>query len=582
MSQFTIPNDQKQTRQASRGDVFGEIVESHNLDLNTNWGKIKTAKKLVKILDEVDDLDNSDPLAFEIYDGKYWVATDDQVYRCSVTDDPTNSANWVEETDISGVGLNFDTDLTIFNGLLLVSQGTDITSWNGTSDDIDWGTTVGLLPSLTSGVPHMMDVHRGSESLFVTDGNKVHYTNLPNGTGNAFTITLQEDLVASCVKAGQYSVWVGTYTESGSNAYVYEIIPNEVTNILDDAGAVVDTVPTVRNVYRVDGRAVLSIELIDNIPYIVTETGNLQAFSASGFVTVASFPFTYSGERLKDVRAGLIQSTSISRPVHPKGMKNHNRSLFININSSVTTDDYATKTPSGVWEFNLDNGSLNHRYGLCETATDYGEKTQTRSGPILIVDNEYTFLMTSGETTSYNSGVFMESSADNQATLTTVEIESDTVQDAYESAYIKAKTILDDASIELKYRTTKQDKQFFDVTFINGTTCTTTESPTLAVGDEITIIEGTNSSHIAHVTELSTSATTTSIVLDTDIGTAGETVRVESLNFKKDRTSYTSEDGEIKRFGDYGTNPWIQFKLVFKGDIEMRQFMSKSNAKNGV
>lgn len=588
MSTFTIPNSLGQTRQANRGNL-GEIIESFNIDINTEVPKIKVAKKLVKVLDEATHLSNEVPQALHVYDNKYWVLTDDNPYYCSVLNDPTNSSNWQEETAFSGAGLSFNSDLTVFNGLLIASTDTNMTSWNGTSDTTSYWTSTLSGAALTTDVPHILHTHRGGqETLFVTNGNNVKYYNT---TAGHFTVQLQADMTSCCIDSGVDSVWVGTFTKTGGSAYVYEIKVGEVLNVLDTNGAVADTVPVARNAYKVEGRAVLALAVLDNVPYIVTEKGNLQAFNGAGFSTVASFPFSYSDEELGGVRIGNVQNSNTARPVHPKGMKEHNRSLFININTSIVTDDYAEKTPSGIWEYNKDTGVLNHRQAFCDTATQYGAKNMERSGPILITDNRYTFLMAAGETKQGGtSGVFMESNSENLGYFITKEIESDTIQDIYESVYLKAKTMSDGEYIHLKHRLVKANRQFFDGSFADATIVNTTDTNTVAVGDEITITEGTGAGKIAHVTDVSQSATVTSLTLDTAVGTAGETVRIEVRNFLPigyDATegyesladSYTSADGEVKRMGDFGTNPWVQYKVVMKGDIELRQFISKGNSK---
>lgn len=583
MSEFTIPNQYGQIRQASRGDVFGELVHTFNIDLNSSLGKIKTAKKMVKVLDEDTNLSGEVPQAFEIYDPRYWMITSDGLFHCSLNNDPTDSANWTNASGIKPAGLGFYSDMVVFNGLLLMSLNTNIASYNGSSTTANWWTSTVSGSSLTTGYPHIMHVHRGGqETLFVTDKNRIRYMNLPGGTPNHFTVTLQTDLVACCVTSGVDRVWVGTYTESGGNAYVYEIVVGETLDVTDSNGAVLDTTPVARNAYKVEGRAVLSIEVVDNVPYIITEKGNLQAFNGAGFTTVASFPFSYTQEELSDVRAGLVQDSNTSRPVHPKGMRQHNQSIFININTELYSGDYANKAPSGIWEYNKETNTLNHRYALADSTSVYGEYEGRRSGPLLIVDNEHTFLMAGGESYTGPSGVFVESASANQGFFVTSEIQSQSVADAFESLYLKAKTLGDGESIVLKYRTTKKDRQFCNGTFIDTLSFNTTDTVNVEVGNEVTITRGTNAGKIAHIASITTSSSVTSITLDTALGTANETQRFEINNFKLAGGTYTSEDGEYKRFGDFGTNPWIQYKVVMTGDVELRQLLRKTNNKSSV
>lgn len=567
MSIFTIPDSVNRIRQLADTDVEGELVESFSIDL-TSRGKIKPSKKLVKVLDET-DISNGVPQALAIYDDEYWLATDDDVYFCSVNDDPTVLANWTLETDISGTGLSFQTDMEVFGGLLLISASTDITSWNGSVDDTDWWDNTISGSALTTGKPHIMHVHRGGqETLFVTDGNLIRYYNATSGHS---TVTLQSDLTACCVSSGVSAIWVGTYVEGSSNAYVYEIY----------VGEQIDGVTVARNAYKVEGRAVLSIQVIDNVPYIITEKGNLQAFNGSGFTTIAQLPFANTEDVLKGVTPGLIQDSNTARPVHPKGMQTNNNSLYININTEMVGGKYPTATPSGVWEYNTKTGVLNHRFAFSETATRKGGKIMGSSGPILVLDNEDTLMLACGGLYDGNTGLYaVSNTADPYGYFVTREIASGTVTDTYEAVYLKASKVTGSDTIDTAYRIVKLDKTPATGAWTDTKSINLTGIVSVSKGDEMTILTGTNTGSTAYVTEVTTTATLTVVTLDTAIGTIGETQDVEFQNWTKLSGQYTVSDGEFKKIGVGQTNPWIQYKVVMNGELEFRQFISKGNSKN--
>ena len=572
MSTFTIPNSQGGIRQDNHGDTRGELFESYNIDLSTTTGKILSSKKLEKGLDEVTHLDDGIPQAFEFYDREVYMATDDGVFRCSIDDDITDSANWSEETGISGSGIGFRTDMVTFGGLLLISQDTNITSWDGSSDDTSWWTSTVSGSALTGGIgvksPHIMHVHRGGqETLFVTDKNLVRYY---NATAGHSTVTLQTDLVATCVSSGVSAVWVGTNSDSISDAYVYEIY----------VGEQLDGTPIARNAYKIDGRAVLSINVVDNVPYIITDRGNIQVFNGAGFKTVASFPFAFIKDNLEGVRIGSV-SLPVYTPVHPKGMQRYGDSLYININTQLESDNDKTpnRTPSGVWEFNTATGSLNHRYALSEGITDYGAYIADLSGPIMIANTDETFLLVVGAQNNGTAGIYAESSNTNQSYFVTPEIMSGTVQDSYESAYMKAKTLGAGESIKMKYRTTKRDKQYVDAVWEAENILNFAINSNVQVGDEVTVLYGAGAGKIAHITAISESSTRMSATIDSNIGTTGESVSVSVENWTLHPVTYDSDGGEYIKLGVGETSPWVQYKVVMLGDIEFRQFISKGNAK---
>jgi hypothetical protein len=505
----------------------------------------------------------------------YYVISNGHVKVCPTTQDPTDADNWDDiDDEFAGIfdesGLGDETDAVVFNDLLLMSRSQDILAWNGATDDVDWGTDVANLPALTANYPHTLHSHSGNggEFLFVTDANKVHYTQMVGGSGNASTITLAADQVAVCVDTGVSATWVGTYSNSNNSAMVYEIYTGEQ----------LDGTPVARNAYRIDGRAVLSLVVLNNVPHIITDKGNLQAFNGAGFVTVAQLPFSGTSFVFDGMRIGNVNEDNNERPVHPKGMRASNDSIFINLNSEsenigASQNPYAKETPSGIYEYSSLTGELHHRYSFSKA------KECAFTGPLMIVDSPFTFLMAGAEIDNTTAGLYMESDSYYGYVITT-EIESGSVQDAMESQYIKAKTLTGNDNIELKYRITKKDKQFFDFTLFDEYTLNTTDIVTVEEGDEVTIIDNTGVGNIGHVTKVESSASVTSITVDTDMGTAGDTGTAESINFHKAGDAYTSADGEVKRYGVGEVNPWIQFKIIFNGEAEMREFISKSNSKS--
>lgn len=572
MSTFQIPN-QGQIRQSNRSDTNGELLETFSIDLNKRFGKIYPSKKLLKILDEDTHFNSSIPVAFEIFDGKYWVLTDDDPYTCSLTQDPTDPSNWSEFTAVTG-SLALDSDMVVFEDLLLISNGSSAIYSVNTSGTYSGTWSSGKFTSLTD--VGQMHVHKGGQAtVFVCNGTTVKSY---NSTAGEFTYSLSSDLKSTCIDSGVNAVWVGTESTSGGNAYVYEIYPGEVLNVTDKDGVVVDTVPVPRNAYKVEGTRVMSIEVIDNVPYIVTEKGNIQAFNGAGFSTVASFPFANTTEVIS------------KQAVHPKGMKLHNDSLYINISTerrSSTQNDYVAGCPSGVWEFNRLTGQLHHRFSFSEDDTYYGaiETDRGNNGPIIILDNEYAMLLVGSEVEGDISGVFSDTGS-KYGWFKTIEIQSESIQDAYERVYLKAKTMTGDDNITMKYRTVKKDSVFCSGTPITTTRFNTTDDISAvtanADGTYDWVVIDTRGGFIAQVTNISNSTSTYTVTTDSKIGNATYGSRYEFQHWKNITGQYDSSKGEVTSFGDFGTNPWIQFWVLLDGDIELRQFLAKGNSKQEI
>lgn len=568
MATFTIPNSQGQIRQNNRSETFGELVETFGIDLNRKFGKIYPSKKLVKVLDEVTHLGGSYPIAFTIFDNRYYLLTDDDPYYCSLNSDPTDPANWTEDTNVTSA-IATDSDMVVFGGLLLfTSGGSSIYSLTDTGTFANnWhsGKITGL-----SNASQMHVIRGGQETLIICNGSNVKYYNT---AGGEYTISLQSDLSATCIASGVSAVWVGTESTSDGDAYVYEFYIGDIINVLDANGAVVDSVPAARNAYKVEGTKVMSMEVIDNVPYIITEKGNIQAFNGSGFSTVTSFPFANTTEVIS------------TQAVHPKGMKSHNDSLYINISTerrSDTQPDYVEGCPSGIWEYNRTTGQLHNRFIFVESDTEKGarETDSTSTGPVMIIDNDYALLLAGASLgkSLATAGMYADIGTP-YGYFKTVEIESDTVQDAYESIYAKAKTLAGTESIKIKYRTEKHDYITVDGYMASNREINTINDVTGV--DENWIAIDIYSGAIAQVVSV-TGETTKTITVDADFLTEGDASRIEFQNWRDVAEEYLTADGEVKRWGGFGTNPWIQFMVILDGAIELRQFMVKSNAKNEV
>jgi len=587
MGTFRIPNSAGQIVISDRSETTGQILESFSIDINNPFGKIKPSNKLVKILDET-DLDDSRLQALAVYKRQgssaatyYYAVATDYVSVCPTTQDPTDATNWRDINDaFAGIfnagNLGEESDAVVFNDLLLMSRSQNILSWNGTTDDPDWWTTVTLGgetgPSLTSGFPHTMHVHKGGlETLFVTNQNLVHYAN--TGAGHS-TITLATDQVATCLTSGVDAIWAGTYTTSSDSAYVYEIFIGQVS---------ANSTPIANRAFKIDGRAVLSMEVIDNIPYIITDKGNLQVFTGAGFKTIQRLPFSATSSVLDGMRIGNIDGDNTQRPVHPKGMKANNGSLFININTETDNiadnlqDPMAKKTASGVWEYNSDTRQLHHRFTFANASTNNGSELHNFTGPLMIVDSPYTFLMAGAEINDTTSGLFMETNS-KYGYFITPEILSGVVQDSYKRLFIKA---TNNGTINVKYRTTKKADQFATVTLANANTINTTDTISVSVGDEVTIIDGALHGAVAHVTAVNSSATVTSLTLDTEIGTAGQAGTARITNFQKFAKQY-DEAKEYDQWGSDEVNPWIQYKVEMLGELEIRDLISDGQAKTNI
>lgn len=585
MATFNLPNSNGQIRQSNKGDVYGELWGTFNVDLTSSPGKIKTSRQLYTSLSET-KMDNDDLYASVIYGGYiYNILSGSRVQTLEAYRNPRISGTWSSSS--GAITATATSDAVVFDNKLLVTTSTNIAMNNnaGTpSWDVDWWTTIVSGTALQNSLPHVMDVSNiGQETLFVTDGNLVRYY---NPTAGHSTVTLAEHLTACALATDYKATFVGTYSNSG-NARVYEIY----------VGEQVDGTPVARNSYPVDGTAVLSMDVVDGVVYIVTDRGHIQAFNGVAFVTVGSFPFAFDSVAIDGMSVGDIAPANIDRGIHPKGMRAYGKSLMVNINTNnQLIDDLASnpidnddifnnvvvneRSASGVWEFDTETRVLNHRYALKYSANQVGAHRLTKSAPILILDNQYTRILTGGRISDTRTDIFVEN-PDQVPTgyFITSEIDSDTVQDAWEHLALKIEPLADGESIEIKYRTDKNKEYpaYASGTFLNANTFNTEDDLSMvAVGDEIELIDGDYAGQMAHVTAISSSASVYSVELDRDIAVAESACYARFQNWKL--ATHSDEGGWLK-LGTSDTSTWVQFKVVMTGNIEVRGLISKGTAK---
>jgi hypothetical protein len=588
MSTFYIPNSQGQIRQSNNGDAMGELWGTFNIDTTSNAGKMKVSKVLRgAAADTV--MDNDEVGTFSVFNNSIWAFGAGRRWNWEASRNPREALGTSSTASFAGR----NSDSVVFDGKLLISTSTNIASTsNGVSFDDDWWTTVVSGTALQTANPHIMEVlQKGRETLFVTDENRVRYYNTTAGHS---TVTLPTQFVACCLAPDYQAMWVGTYNNQGK-AQMFEIY----------VGETIDSTPVYRNSYDVEGTAVLSVDVIDGIPWIVTNYGHIQTFNGRAFVTVASFPFAYDGVAIDGNSVGEIDFENSRRGIHPKGMRRYNKSLLININTNnQLIDDLAAnpddnddvfenivvneRSPSGIWEYNTETGSLNHRYSLTNggknyTTTAKGYHRQLEAGPILVIDNQYTRLLTAGRVDSATTEIFVEDpDISPLGYFITPEITAQTVQEAWDKVVLKTDTLEAGESIEVKYRTRKRTgyPKYTEANWIGTNSfVSTSDCSMVEIGDEVEIIDGYGAGLIAHVTDITTSSTTYTFTLDTAIGLNSETSNVRFQNWTKIDVTYDENDGEFKVVGITETNPWIQFKVVLNGAITVRQFISKGNSK---
>jgi hypothetical protein len=576
MSIQRISSSQKQIIQSNDGDYKGNLWSSFNIDLDSNPGVIKTSKKLKQVLSPIDWGDDK-VQAITIHDGDFYAVTDDRVYSCpTVPGLVSDNANWTAITTLGTEDLGSETDAVSFTGLLLISLGTDIMSWNSatTTKDNDWWVTTTSGTALTANKSHTMEVLRtGNDTLFVTDGNKVRYYNAASGHAS---FTLDTTMEAISLTPSLDKMWAGTMTLTEQSAFVYELqVGNTIAN----------------NAYEVEGRACVAMFTYRNTPFVITERGFIQAFNGAGFETVAKFPWANESFVMEDCAPGTISSNPVDRGIHPKGVKREGDNVYILINnnneySEGTAKNFNERSQSGVWVLDLKTYSLSHRYSLVDADSTYGSQKLLQSGPILLTGIPTSKVIAGGAVSSpnvNNGGLWTEGTENPQGYFITTRHESDSIADAFEKFVVKSDTLDTNESITVKYKDVSRPNFPLTVQNISWLTSNqfTTSDPLTGVeiGDEIEIIGQSYAGEYCHVVEIA-GTTTKTVTVDTTFGVLNDISDIQIDAWKKIETTMTNVDGEYKPLGSVDNiSPSRQYKVWLKGNVLVREVISKSNSK---
>ena len=558
MPTFRIPNN-GQVRQLNQGDLYGELWSTWNIDLATSPGKIKLARPMKQVATSA-QVGDDDVVALAVYNQKAYAVTAQTLYSASA---PFTS--WSSESSTP----NRAEDMIVFRNALVITQSTNLDTYDGSTYTQGWWSARGN-PLLTTNnpvvtVPHILEVIRiGSETLAVTDGDEVHaYTGaLTSGSGTSVTVDLDAGSVATCIKAAIRKVWIGTYTKDADQAYVFE---------WDGAST------NYTQAFPVGAKAVLAMELVDDVPVIVTERGEIKKFNYAGFTTVAQFPFALLPKFAQGGQTGQIEANNLTRPIHPKGMRRQGNQLYIAVAFQDTSTDLGMdeRTPNGIWALDLETFSLTHR------ASPGNYQVFESSFPILTMNNSNGRILSGGrlKTSSSPYGIWLEDLSDSTAHhgyFTTPELQSGSVKDTYPASIAKALLGADD-SVRVKYRTSRDTTMpvtVADMTWASTTQLNSTSSSLAAVKtrydaghrDEVEVVAGSGLVRLAHITKVEKSSSTYVITVDEAIGTTGETATVRFDAWKKIDKTMDSGDGEVVRFGTGGeASAWAQFKVELRG-----------------
>lgn len=574
-----IPSrDTRLLKQTNRSDLLGSLWSSFNLDLSSNYGKVRTTR--TKLVTSSDDEANLEIIvAFEYFGDKYYALTDGGVYQGGA--DPSDAFDLEDTgTDDPDGAVETLSDMEIFNNKLYVSEAENITTRTiaGTWDD----DVAGHIGALTAASAHLLKTY--GDHLYVTNA---HTTIRSFDTSDALydssdsthylDLGISNQIFAiSMLQAGTNQLWIGVLNTEGGQGMVYTwdgVTKNTTSNLyhLDSAGVVAGVVHPE-----------------ENIPYILDARGRLMKFNGAGFSEIARLPVgRYPLE-------GLDSQTNL-RFVHPNGMCIRDGKILILVDSrnrnssSGEARTIEENFPSGVYEYDPELGCLYHKYSPSYSAvadtgvanlSDYGQTRIAAAGAIfaahpnrsvttengdIIFGCEY---LTSSDTTS-KYGIFCDDTNDTtqkSGYLVTTQIHSDDITDYWQAVVAKFSKFLDSGSkITLKYRTEESAPVIAGINWTDDDTFTSTDDLSdFSAGDEVEVIQGKGAGKTAHITSINASEATYTIVVDEAYPlTAGAQGRARFQKWKKAGV-YDSQLKGNAQFNIGKPSEWVQIKVCMQ------------------
>lgn len=543
---IVIPQQGKFT-QSNRGDIFGNVNRTQNIDFKTSPGKLKISPRLT-INTKSDDGGISNmgvPLAFVAHTisstKQYWTAagigtssnngTGTMLVSASTTPQSV-FANDVTSNTPTTIHADYSDMVEWTNGLFVSKFGAGasnisrlIGSWTPS-----WFTaTAGGSFTVNGGLKNMEVGFNGN--LYITDDDLIIYVNTAgsavlSGTG---TIDFNGAYRAIWIRSSSKYLWIGLMSFDASFGTKGFVAQWTGTGTAPDA------------IYNINAPCALSCTILDDVPYIIDAYGRLKKFNGTGFVEIERLPVANQNIEMP----GIYNDLTNSRWIHQRGMDVVDGKINILVNNFVSTGVYVEDMPSGIWEYDPQIG-LYHKNAPCITSIDWGQQSLLTTGAIYGTKRSTaTYLAglsyyTDDATTSKNAIFYDDIATDTnkRGIILTPFLSSNQIQDTWQKVNYRFTQLPSGDKIIGKFRTMKKA----NLPFVASITWTSTSSFSssnanfqyVSVGEEIEIIMGTGASTTAHISAIQLGGASTYIVtLDEAIGPSSGTGKVKANNFKK-------------------------------------------------
>lgn len=559
--QFSLPDEKGRYSQPNKSDSIGGIYMSYGIDLDE--GRVAVSPQVKKIIN------NDDNVGFAGYAGSigaYEGAGTDKVFAVSDTtfsgalDAPTST--WIEEV----AGAEPDSGNTIMDsefhdGLFLVSEATDIKSWNGTTWASWWQTALGQ-SALTTGDRHLMWTGFTGDLFIVDAGNKVYRKILNVGapvTSGAGTVSFEDSrYTISCAISNSQRSFIG------------------LTDNLLEEGAIAEwdesaSASTVNRLHKVGAKGVRCLSVWNDLVIAILSNGKTKYFNGVSFVdfeTPTEFPVTDGYELDDDF-------------IHPNGWAIIDNLPHYLVSGRTDTNDTvesakqgAYQMPSGVWCLDPSIG-LYHRFALgsgLSSQDDYGQMQVTQVGALYALNRTDSKFLASYE---YIAGagtksvlVYHDAASTKPSRgylMTTFQY---SLRDMWKKVELLHKKLATNEKIRVYFRTERNDVLAQSGTWSNTTTFHVTgTSLGISRGDVAFVKTGKGAGQLLRIASVEESSTVTVLTFEeaNSFVSASDLGSLDIMNFKyMGEVTSTTEDYHTFTVPSQGRKRKSQFLFEFQ------------------
>lgn len=568
--------------QPNKGDIFGNLFRTQNIDLKTAPGRVRVSPRLT-VLTKDDDGGISGlgvPLAFVTHAKSstklYYAACGDHsgsigTGKMMVSSGASITSGFINDATVNTPVTISDqwSDMVEWRNLLYVSTVPGITEIAelGSSWDVTWYRLTRSGTAVTTQVPAVL-CPAFNGNLYIGAYDKLTYVPVSGNAVNSGTGTIDflGQYVITWIRSSSNRIWIGlmsatTVTGTDAKGYVAE---------WDGTGTAAN------RIYDIGAPCALSCEILDDVPHIIDAYGRLKKFN-NGFTEVARLPVA----NLNIEMPGIYNGLTVSRWIHQRGMSLVDGKINIAVNNFVSTGIYVDEMPSGTWEYEPGVG-LYHKESPCATSSDFGQQSILTAGA-LYGSKRSTATYLAGfayylddVTTSHNA-IFYDDIATNtnkRGSFITTFLSSENILDQWHKVAYRFKQLPSGDKIIGKYRSMKKVSLPFIASIIWTSTTTFTSADAnfqyASVGDEIEVVMGKGASTTAHISVISSLAGTYTVTLEDAIGFSSGTGKAKVNNFSK-MGVISNQNSNQEDLTPNSTDTKIQIKTEFRvtGDFEL-------------